>query len=739
MEIARREFEDCPDSKFDLMKTYKRKSSWNKKNTPELKAAFYHWLITKCDRIRDSPDRRDMQRMKDENDEYIIEANSTKYGEPDPETGKIKEIPNTTKYMMERKYFYKGSKLSVYLDAIKEPRLGGFEGFRDPDTNEVCIHRSTFEKLMPDNIRHFSQSRKQGCMCTACQNALIMHTDLKANRGTRKRSLERKLAKLANSPRTGISHEAKDKLQRLTKLTQDTLNGFLQDAWKKNEKGEWVQKYQTMDDAMAEMTCPTVADTGLCPYKCCLQRCTDCPPLRKNRGEESMKVPDKMEDGYEMITWWVHENRNACALHGQFVNDKKGCKGKCPQCEALPPEQRSTTAVKKTLDPVKKTLPIGKFMLYYEGHISSTWRQHNWQRTALGSGYCKKFRDPEVILVPGPEEETDPEVVFLLDAKYAWDMHCVCDYTDRVQCSYNMSNQSGEIARACKNIGMEGFLYSVWNYRKKCVETHWQGYLSDWKQQDSRTSYINTLKFVRMLIKKGYLRPGSTLWMQSDGCAKQYKCANAAWMNIIIAQAFEISIDWMITTAGHGKCLVDSMAGTDKHHLMNGYLDSKLIDPTRIKDDETLSEAVKACDFLKREDWPLGDSKPERKDGSAQVASRNYEVSNYDIKDIPFKNCSFEVAGGSDTGKSKTPEGQKNGIKEMFHFRYNGRLPTKMAVIRRIPCACRACHKQLSQPWVENLEVKAQPMLLFNLLRYFMHGVWISELAPVRVCQCHPS
>jgi hypothetical protein len=281
--------------------------------------AFYEWwLITKCDRNVDSPDKRDIQRVKDKNGKNIKIPGSTKYGEPDPETGKILEIPNTTQWMMERKYFYKGSALTIYLDAINDPEHGGFAGFCDlQDPRKVCIRRSAFEKLMPDNISRLSQSRKQGCMCTACQNALIIHTDLKANQGTRNRALERKLNALVSAPRTGISHKAKDKLQRLTKnKTQGTLNGFLQDAWKKNAKGEYVQKYQTMDDAMAAMTCQPVGATGLCPYKCCLQRCTDCPPLRKICGEEAMDVPDKMEDGYEMITWRVHENRNACALHG---------------------------------------------------------------------------------------------------------------------------------------------------------------------------------------------------------------------------------------------------------------------------------------------------------------------------------------------------------------------------------------------------------------------------------------
>ena len=159
-----------------------------------------------------------------------------------------------------------------------------------------------------------------------------------------------------------------------------------------------------------------------------------------------------------------------------------------------------------------------------------------------------------------------------------------------------------------KNIGMEGFLYIVYNRTRDKIEYHWQGYLSDEKQQDARTSFANTRKFIETMKSKGYLTENATLWVQSDGCSKQYKCGTTCWTYAYLASIYKLQIDYFITTAGHGKCLVDSLAGTDKADLGNGYLGD--IDPSRIDEwNKAISEAEKGCIYLSRPDRPLGDSK----------------------------------------------------------------------------------------------------------------------------------
>jgi hypothetical protein len=105
---------------------------------------------------------------------------------------------------------------------------------------------------------------------------------------------------------------------------------------------------------------------------------------------------------------------------------------------------------------------------------------------------------------------------------------------------------------------MEGFLYHIKGEAK--VEMHWKGFLSDWKEQDSKTSYCNLFKFIQYLQdNKGLIPTGSksVLYVKSDGCAKQYKCAGALRLVGWLSDCFRIQINWMVTAPHHGKNLVD--------------------------------------------------------------------------------------------------------------------------------------------------------------------------------------
>jgi hypothetical protein len=64
-----------------------------------------------------------------------------------------------------------------------------------------------------------------------------------------------------------------------------------------------------------------------------------------------------------------------------------------------------------------------------------------------------------------------------------------------------------------------------------------------------------------------FSKQGVLMYFKSDGCKKQYKGANAITMGLWLSKKFAIPIDLMITCAHHGKCLVDALAGVDKHDL----------------------------------------------------------------------------------------------------------------------------------------------------------------------------
>jgi hypothetical protein len=86
------------------------------------------------------------------------------------------------------------------------------------------------------------------------------------------------------------------------------------------------------------------------------------------------------------------------------------------------------------------------------------------------------------------------------------------------------------------------------------------------------------------------------------------------------------------------------------------------------------------------------------------IQSRTYDVTNYTPEDdIPLKNCSFVVTGFE--------AGNKNGIKEHFHFRYHYKMKRGEVFIRRVACMCDGCRQQILKGWDNTIRnSKDQPM-----------------------------
>eukprot|EP00957_Ditylum_brightwellii_P162192 12350079-Ditylum_brightwellii.AAC.1 len=53
-------------------------------------------------------------------------------------------------------------------------------------------------------------------------------------------------------------------------------------------------------------------------------------------------------------------------------------------------------------------------------------------------------------------------------------------------------------------------------------------------------------------------------WEETDGCAKQYRCATAMYLLALISVRFNMVIDRAVGAPGHGKDIVDGLSATDK-------------------------------------------------------------------------------------------------------------------------------------------------------------------------------
>ena len=290
----------------------------------------------------------------------------------------------------------------------------------------------------------------------------------------------------------------------------------------------------------------------------------------------------------------------------------------------------------------------------------------------------------------------------------------------------------------CDHIGPEdatqaydselGIQYSfLFNKEKTRDEVYmkWYGSLSDLVRQDSKTSYANCFKFIKKMQALGLLPKysGAVLYIQSDGCPKQYKCAAAMRMMGLLGLIFGISIDWLIHAPHHGKCLVDAIAGRDKYDLCNKMIHG-MDDAQRDEFFKLLSEAMKAAHCLNNRELVKNNKKAQPTDGRLTLSEREYAVSNYELNTVPFSNCVFKIRKkyfnkeyaryhktGPKKGKPIGPSYKtKVGHKEMFHFRTHWRMPIGWVAMRRIPCLCDYCHYQLSLPWQTELPLSDQPM-----------------------------
>ena len=60
---------------------------------------------------------------------------------------------------------------------------------------------------------------------------------------------------------------------------------------------------------------------------------------------------------------------------------------------------------------------------------------------------------------------------------------------------------------------------------------------------------------------------GRTMWDQTDGCAKQYRCSIAYYLMSYLSTSYQIVLDKAVDTPGHGKDIVDGFNAVQKRYL----------------------------------------------------------------------------------------------------------------------------------------------------------------------------
>ena len=76
------------------------------------------------------------------------------------------------------------------------------------------------------------------------------------------------------------------------------------------------------------------------------------------------------------------------------------------------------------------------------------------------------------------------------------------------------------------------------------------------------TTHLNTL-LANCFVNKQMIR-GKTMWDETDGCSKQYRCSSAYYLMSYLSKSYQIVLDRAVDTTGHGKNVVDGVNAFQK-------------------------------------------------------------------------------------------------------------------------------------------------------------------------------
>ena len=129
-----------------------------------------------------------------------------------------------------------------------------------------------------------------------------------------------------------------------------------------------------------------------------------------------------------------------------------------------------------------------------------------------------------------------------------------------------------------------------------------------------------------------------TVWESTDGCSKQYRCANALHLLSVLAVKYTVIIDRSVSAPGHGNSIIDGLNAVDKHYLRKVmYMSSSMYldDEERIMNAHSMTETasqsfaeecVRLCSQSDHENGVFDSKKNEGKENKGKLTTRFYHL-----------------------------------------------------------------------------------------------------------------
>ena len=91
-------------------------------------------------------------------------------------------------------------------------------------------------------------------------------------------------------------------------------------------------------------------------------------------------------------------------------------------------------------------------------------------------------------------------------------------------------------------------------------------YISDDSEQDACDLHACIVYLLKTFLESGSLVSGmSTVWEDTTGCAKQYRCALDIYLMTVLSSSYGIIMDCAINASVHVKNSVDEINATEKN------------------------------------------------------------------------------------------------------------------------------------------------------------------------------
>jgi hypothetical protein len=571
----------------------------------------------------------------------------------------------------------------LHNDLLSDGPLG-LPGAKDT-AGEPIISDTALRSLLPPQLKRMSTKYKAMCGCELC----IIMGQFQASLNAYRLSLLRRLEKETD--------ECDSQEEKAIKRTRS--DNYREAVYPDSQ--HWHPKPK---DALSAIQCPNVEGFNFPEMKCILRTCRLCPKYILLREERLLTDDDTP------IAFHVYHKFSRCRIHGILDDGVKECQ-LCSSLRTLNANRKpGKFSERKHLTLLKRRLSV--FFTDHYLPLLEKYAYHRAHFVLLGKFETGALR--KLALGPGDAETTR-------------------DYAERLTFEFTQEIMSQHFGDS-RDMSLEGS--TARTFKAEDIESFQQGLLveltqsdttmdfhshfSDDNLQNAAASHCHMRVLIEHLRKNGRFLKGHTMFDNTDGCAKQYRCATAIHLLSMLAVEFNMAINRSVGAPGHGKDLVDGLNACDKQYLKKMMMritlpgneqsaagEDKKIIPYSVKEREFASiaeEAARLC-ALDRSGGAKGDKKHKKREEAATMKNRIYHVRKRE--DVVQEGLKMKL-----TGLPK--KGAHVGLLGRYNLHVDADLGVGTAALRRIPCACAACEEHRKRPWKPGFQPKDQPRFQQN-------------------------